>query len=464
MSRHPLPSHNSESTRASKVAEEYVNFFSFHSTPKAMTLLEIKTETLKDSLLQEVICCIRNNTWHLTEKSHNSETLTKFKHVCSELTVTQDSDILLRDTRIVIPTTLQDRAIQLAHEGHQGIVKTKSLLRTKVWFPDIDRKVEAIVHNCLACQSNTPITQNEPLRMSPLPEAPWHNVSADFYGPLPTGEYLLVITDDYSRYPIVETVRSTSAGTVIPVMDKVFSVFGIPRVVKTDNGPPFNSDAFSQFADYLGFHHRKITPLWQGPNATAERFMRTLGKALRVAETKGVPWKQQLNIFLREYRSTPHSTTASSPYEVLFQRKMYTNIPSISITAKQSSDADVRTRDNKAKSKMKDNADLKRHATPHSLTLGDTVLHRQPKHNKLSPPYNTKPYKVTKVNGSAVTATRDGHSIVRSASFFKKITPDIKNVIINPKDSPVTCVEPRYPSRNNRRLPAHLQDYIGPRD
>lgn len=70
--------------------------------------------------------------------------------------------------------------------------------------------------------------------------------------------------------------------------------------MKTDNGPPFNSKQFSQFAEYLGFVHQWIIPLWPQANATADRFMCTLGKAVRVAETQGIPWKQQLNIFLRE--------------------------------------------------------------------------------------------------------------------------------------------------------------------
>lgn len=142
--------------------------------------------------------------------------------------------------------------------------------------------------------------------MSALPETPWHSVSADFYGLLPTGEYLLVIIDNYTRYPVVKSVTSTSANAV---KGKIFSMLGIPRVCETDNGAPFNSDQFSQFADYLRFHHRRITPLWPQANATAERFMRTLGKALRVANTKGMHWKQHVNIFLREYKSTPHSTT-----------------------------------------------------------------------------------------------------------------------------------------------------------
>lgn len=266
--------------------------------------------------------------------------------------------------------------------------------------------------------------------MSVLPEVPWQSVSTDFYGPLPTGEYLFVIMDDYTRYPVVESVKSTSANTVIPVMDKVFSMFGIPRAVKTDNGPPFNSDQFSQFADYLGFHHHRITPPWPQANAIAERFMRTLGKAERVAETQGIPWKQ-LNIFLREHRSTPHSTMESSPAELLFQHKLCTKIPSFTHTASSSSDSEVRAKDNKAKAKMK-SYDSHRHATPHTLTPGDTVLHRQPKHNKLTTPYNSKPYTVTKVKGSMVAAAKNGRFIIRKSSFFKKIPPELLDIAPDP--------------------------------
>lgn len=134
--------------------------------------------------------------------------------------------------------------------------------------------------------------------------------------PLLTGEYLLVIIDDYKHYPVVKILHTTSTTAVIPVLDDVFSMFGIPSVLKTDNGPPFNSSMFTQFADNLGFLHRKITPFWPQANATAERFMRTLGKAIRTAHTQGILRKQQLNVFLREYRSTPHCTTGTSTQQV----------------------------------------------------------------------------------------------------------------------------------------------------
>ena len=102
-------------------------------------------------------------------------------------------------------------------------------------------------------------------------------LSTDFYGPLPSGEYLLVIIDDYSRFPVVELVRSTYANTVIPVLDKVLSTFGTPDILKSDNGAPFNSGQFHSYAENMGFKHRKVTPYWPRANGEAERFMKNLG-------------------------------------------------------------------------------------------------------------------------------------------------------------------------------------------
>ena len=233
-----------------------------------------------------------------------------------------------------------------------------------MWFPNIDQQAEALIKNCIACQANTPVPRTEsPLKMSELPEAPWHAVSADFYGPLPSREYLLVIVDDYTCYPVVGILRSISANVVIPIMDNLFSMFR--------NGPRFNGSQFSQFARYMGFHHRKVTPLWPQANA-AERFMHTIGKIVRIAPMQGRPWKQQLNIFLREYRSTLHSTTGKSPAELLFQGGMNTTIPSACpITIR--TDSEVRIKDADAKAKMKAHSDERRHATLSNIKPGDAV-------------------------------------------------------------------------------------------
>ena len=141
--------------------------------------------------------------------------------------------------------------------------------------------------------------------------------------------------------------------------------------------------------------------------------MHTFGKIVRIAPMQGMPWKQQLNIFLREYRSTPHSTTGKSPSELLFQGGMNTKIPlACPITIR--TDSEVR-KDTDAKAKMKVHSDERRHATLSNIKPGDTVLCRQLKKNKLTTPYNKEPLIVTIVKGTMVTAGRNGYAITRNS-------------------------------------------------
>ena len=59
-----------------------------------------------------------------------------------------------RGARLIIPAGLQICVIKLAHEGHQGLAKTKALLHEYVWFPDIDKLVKEEVGTCITGQQN----------------------------------------------------------------------------------------------------------------------------------------------------------------------------------------------------------------------------------------------------------------------------------------------------------------------
>ena len=104
--------------------------------------------------------------------------------------------------------------------------------------------------------------------MSELLSGPWKKLASDFYVLLSSGEYLLVLVDEYTRYQVVEIITSTLADCVIPVLDKTFALFGVCEVLKTDNGPSHNSEQFRLFAEYMGFRHRRVTPYW--PEAIEE--------------------------------------------------------------------------------------------------------------------------------------------------------------------------------------------------
>ena len=163
--------------------------------------------------------------------------------------------------------------------------------------------------------------------MTDIPKGPWETLHLDFYGPLPSGEYLLVAINRYSRFPEVEILKSTKASVVILKLDKIFATHGIPTIVKTDNGPPFNGEEYSRYLKTLGIKPQFSTPLWPQVNAEVERFMQPLGKALQTARVENRPWQQELNRFLLQYRTTPHMTTSDPPAELLFNKTVKGKLP-----------------------------------------------------------------------------------------------------------------------------------------
>ena len=301
------------------MTEEHVNFVARNSVPKAMTLEEVEAATNQDKTLIGVRAAIKLNQWHY-------EIVKPFKAIKDELTVTSNG-VVLRGSRIVMPKPLQQRAIDIAHETHLGITKTKALIREKIWFPNIDKMVKETIDNCITCQAVGKLPPQEPISGTTMPKGPWETVHIDFYGPLPTGEYLLVAIDRYSRYPEVEVVRSTKASTVIPKLDQMFARHGIPTIIKSDNGPPFNGTEYKHYLEVLGIKAKYSTPKWPQGNAEAERFMQPLGKALKTAHIENRPWQQELSRFLLLYRTTPHTSTNVPPAELLFNRTVRGKLP-----------------------------------------------------------------------------------------------------------------------------------------
>lgn len=420
-SRYVFDDNTNQQCHATRSSEDQVIYVINSSIPSALTLEDVVKATKEDKLLQMVIKCISNNQWWKNPGSDlNSESFKLFCKVKDELTCVED--LVLRGNRIVIPLSLQNRVIHLAHEGHQGIVKTKSLLRDKLWFPYMDKLCTDIVKDCVNCQVATDVKAREPLSMTVLPDAPWEQLSVDFKEL--DGKYLLVIIDDYSRYPIVEIVHSTAARVVLPKLDKAFSQFGVPKILKSDNGPPFNGHEFTKFSKLFGFKHRKVTPLWPEANGEAERFMRTLKKFLHASSC----WKKDLNAFLMNYRATPHCTTNVSPFSAMFGRSMKTKLPQSDYHERFDSET-FRENDLLNKEKIKKKADERRKVSKPDFQIGDTVLVKNTKKGNMIPPFNPNPFTITDKRHSLIKASNDsGKIITRNSSFFKKLrgtlTPD----------------------------------------
>ena len=421
------------------VADAYVNFLTDHAVPKAMTLFEIQEATKNDPTLQRLAEIIGTNKWDsiskITDERVNITELKLFSKLKHELTLNEHSNVILRDTRLVMPHSLRKKLIKISHEGHQGLAKTKRLLRTKIWFPQIDKMVEEMIAKCIPCQATGPPNRPEPLQMNVLPPSPWHTVHIDFCGPFPTGEYLLVVIDAYSRFPEVDVVSSTSAKVTVPKLERIFATHGIPHILKSDNGPPFPGREFYAFMKELGTKHKPSIPLSPQGNGEVESFMKPLEKAICTAVAENKYYKRVIFKFLLNYRATPHSTTGKSPAELLFNRKIHTKLPELVLQNKAEVHQELEEKDRKAKSKMKEYADKNSRAMTSEIKVGDTVLVRQQKANKLSTRFGPQPYTVTARKGARVTVCRKGHFITRNVSFFKKIPDNIDQYTLEDNES-----------------------------
>ena len=114
------------------------------------------------------------------------------------------------------------------------------------------------IDTCLPCQAATDRNHTEPLKSTAMPERPWQKLAMDFKGPIASNFYFFLLIDEYSRFPEVEIVTSTSAASVIPKLHRILCTHGMPEEIKSDNGPPFNGEEIKNYAKRQGFRHRLI--------------------------------------------------------------------------------------------------------------------------------------------------------------------------------------------------------------
>lgn len=420
------------------------------SVPGSLTATEIEEACATDPELSAVRRCILSGDWTSCPNQ-------AFLHVKNELCVC--GHIVLRGDRIVVPKALQLRVVALAHEGHQGVTKTKARLRTKVWWPRMDAVAEKVCKQCHECQV-VEGTQPAPTPMlrTRLPTQAWQDCSADLLGPLPSGESILVIVDYYSRYFETVILRSVTTAKIIGGLKPIFARWGMPCSLRTDNGPQFVSDEFQQFLRENGIEHRSIPPYWPQANGEVERQNRSLLKALRIAALKGTPWQEELLRFLTAYRSTPHSTTGRSPYEMMCNRRMRTKLPTLPAA---SLDEAVRDADWSRKLSDKTFRDSVCRSRPSAVSVGDAVLVRTTdRANKLTPPYQPEPATVVARKGNEVEVQRADGSVLRRHSSHVKPYVDPGTTAISQEGPAPGASEPTGRPHRERRTPTYLGDYV----
>ena len=147
---------------------------------------------------------------------------------------------------MIIPETLRSVLLDELHEGHVGIVKMKNVAQSYVWWPCIDGDIENLSRNCDGCLQTRSRPSAVVLHPWQLAKRPWQGIHVDFAGPFMQSMFLIVI-DAFSKWPEVVVMNSTTTAKTIDELRVLFSRWGLPEQIVSDNGPQFKSEEFEFF-------------------------------------------------------------------------------------------------------------------------------------------------------------------------------------------------------------------------
>ena len=273
---------------------------------------EIRVATAEDPELQELSCMIRRG-WPNSKKSVPGN----LKQFLDKKDVLYEAEgLIFVENRIFVPHDMRKEILDLLHESHLGIEKSRNQAKEVLFWPGMSRDIESSVKDCPKCVEFSRNQQKEKMTPHPVPDRPWQKVGVDLF--LYGGNDYLCVVDYFSKYPIVRVLKDKTAHSVIVQMKSIFGEHGIPEEVVSDN-VPFNSVEFRGFAREYGFISTTISPTYSQSNGQVERAIGTIKQLLRKADD---PY-----IALLGYRNSPIKGLEYSPAQLFFSRRLKTKLP-----------------------------------------------------------------------------------------------------------------------------------------
>ena len=228
--------------------------------------------------------------------------------------------LLLKGSKIVIPRSLRTKILESIHTGHMGIEKCLKRARSAVFWPGMTNDITELVSKCSVCITYRNSNPKEPLQPYPTPDYPWQTVATDLF--TWDDKDFIVVTDYYSRYFEVTQLRGTTSAHVIHKLKGIFSRFGIPENVVSDNGPQYSSQEFAHFAQSYDFNHITSSPRYPKSNGLAEKFVQIVKRIFEKAKVDN----RDPYLAMLEYRVTPLDI-GYSPAQLLQGRQFRSVLP-----------------------------------------------------------------------------------------------------------------------------------------
>ena len=228
--------------------------------------------------------------------------------------------------QLIVPKAHRSRALAGCHDevGHQGRMRTLSLLRERFFWPGMQAEATQYVLKCTRCLRRKTTSHVAPLQPIQVTQ-PLELVHMDYLSLEPSRgniENVLVITDHFTRYALAYTSKTQTAQATARILwDNLICHYGFPEKFISDQGRNFESDLINELCEIAGVQKLHATPYHPQGNGQCERFNSTSCNMLgTLSEEEKSDWKSYLGCMTHAYNCTKHASTIYSPYYLMFGR------------------------------------------------------------------------------------------------------------------------------------------------
>ena len=234
--------------------------------------------------------------------------------------------------QVCLPESLVPKVLHALHDspsaGHLGVSKTLEKVRRRFYWHGMREDVESHIRRCGPCAE-----VNDPNK---LPKAPLINIKSghplqrvaiDIVGPTPRSssghEWLLVVSDHFTKFAQAYPVRNTSAVTLAKkVMDEYICRFGCFEGLHSDQGANVDGAVFKGLCDLVDAAKTRTTPYHPQGDGQVERLNKSLVKILcKLISDHRRDWADFVPKAVLAYNTSVHESTGFTPYRLMFGRE-----------------------------------------------------------------------------------------------------------------------------------------------
>jgi len=267
-----------------------------------------------DELAKSIMKRVETNNWtHLKAQEKH------FFRLRHDLSV--DNQLLRLKHKCYIPPSLRKDVFDSCHNLHSGVHSTINHIKLTSWWPSLSSDVREWIRNCATCSKLRPSTKGE-LHSWPS-EEPFQRLHLDWCHVPDIGE-LLIIVDSSSGWIEASLPQARTSQNVIDTLTAVFSRFGIPKMIVTDNAAEFTSRELNEFCTTNGIKKVESPPYHPQSNGPAERGVQTVKNAMKAwrLNVSHLPFRDYLRRILLHHRACCTRPDGKTPAELVFGRKI----------------------------------------------------------------------------------------------------------------------------------------------